>query len=442
MNVEHINIDLKRFRVVNKLLPTKPYDDILKIINPSYYNQFNATYFSALQSHQELFEFLEYIPLDSKTIHKYVRFSIALIAVLQRQINKHEIMTSSEFMNQYKTFKYFFINTIPIKKMMLFGTVVAHSSMQDVENNPKFKIVLDDNISCLINGLKVKDFPNLYNQKVCVKGEIRINYDDCSFYFLLDDINFINEAQLLVFNQKIAFVIEHIFIKHTWNLQDTNIDEELIESLQQWYSFSQLKYLKDIDPQCLSHLKECTMPPIVLNKGSLKLYNDLSVAIFFHLLHMFYNKNEVINVHDVLRKNLKVCKMLINFLKRQHKNMSDPQFRLLFKSLQHRVMSDFDVIFEMFSTNENVSSIDIIEMCELIYSKAIQYLKYTNNSTICVRLERYLKNEAIMVFLVKHVCYNYLDLKNSKDSPQGKKLLRDIEVNESNGEITIKIHIK
>lgn len=442
MNVEHINIDLKKFKVINKLLPSSPHDGILEVINPSYYNQFNTTYFNALQSHRELFDFLEYIPLNSKSINKYINFSIALTTVLQRKITKHDVMTSSEFMNQYRTFKYLFINTAPIKKSMLFGTVTAHSSMQDAENNSKFKIVLDNDILCLINGLKVKAFQNLYNQKLCVKGEVRINYDDCSFYFLIDDISVISEAQLVVFNQKIAVLIEHAFLNHSWKLEDTYIDEELIQILQQWYLFSQLNYLEDIDQLCVSHLKVSAMPPIALNESCLRLYNDLKVAIFFHLLHMFYDKNEVVDLHCVLRKNFKVCKMLINFLKKQHNLMSDPEFRLLFKSLQHSVIADFDVIFELFSTDRHVSSIAVIELCELIYSKVIQYLKYTSNSTICVRLERYLKSEEIMGFLVKHVCYNYLDLKSSKDSSQGKKMLQEVELEESNEGLCIKFHIK
>lgn len=442
MNVEHIDIDLRKFKVVNKLLPSKHHDELLSIINPFYYNQFNVTYFDMLQSQQELLDFLEYIPLNLQSIHKYIKYSIALITVLQRKINKHKFMTSVEFMNQYKEFTYLFINTIPLRKIMLFGIVTAHSSMQDVENNSKFKIVLNDNITCLINGVKVKEFKKLYSQKLCIKGEIRINYTDCSFYFLIDDMDLINEVQLLVFNEKVALYIERIFLKHQWNLQHTNIDEELIQMLDQWYSFSQLKYLKDIDQQCLLYIKECTKPPIFLYKSSLKLYNDLTVAIFFQLLHMFYGKIGFISLHDELRKNLKVCKMLINFLKRQHGTMSDPQFRLLFKNLQHNVIKDFDVIFELFFIKGIISSIDIIEMCELIYSKAIQYLKYTSNLTICVRLKRYLRNEEIMRFLVKHVCYNYLDLRASKDSSDAKKILKNIELNEENEELVIHIHIK
>lgn len=61
---------------------------------------------------------------------------------------------------------------------------------------------------------------------------------------------------------------------------------------------------------------------------------------------------------------------------------------------------------------------------------------------ITVRLKTFLKDENIMMYLVKHVCYNYLTLKYAKDTVDKDKCLSKIEVVEQhNDELEVTIHV-
>lgn len=133
--------------------------------------------------------------------------------------------------------------------------------------------------------------------------------------------------------------------------------------------------------------------------------------------------------------------MIINFIKKEHKSMTDPEFRLLFKSLQYRVITDFTHIFAHFTTNNSISSIHVVELCELVYTKISLYLKYSDNLKITVKLNRFLNDDTLMQFLVKHVCYNYLDLKSENDKPVQGKHLNQIQIKREDDELIVVILI-
>lgn len=444
MDDDYIEIDLNKFKVINSLLPIKPKNTkTLTIVNPSLYNDFFTNYFDEIRSKPDVYDFISYVPLSIEIIEKYIKVSIVLNIVLKKKLKNTNINPNLDFMKQYKTFKYLFINTTPIKKIMLFGIITAHGYMQDVEQVPNFKFILNENVLCLIKGSKIKMIKELINKKVKLKGEIRFNKEDFNYYFMIDDIEFINHVQLTIYKNKIVKIVEEILINHQWDMKKTHIDEQLAHILDQWYHFSQLSYLPGIDQKCLIHLNKCMIPPVIcINKSNSSMYDNLKVAVFFNLLHTFYENITNVDLINELKTNYKICKMIINFIKKEHLHISDPEYRFFFKSLQHRIITDFSNIFVHYLNDGLINGIEVVELCELMYSKINLYLKYSSNLKITVRLKTFLKDENIMMYLVKHVCYNYLTLKYAKDTVDKDKCLSKIEVVEQhNDELEVTIHV-
>ena len=328
MSDDYISIDLNKFKVINSLLPSKHEDKTtLTVVNPCHYNRFHESYFKSIQSTPVLYNFLVYVPLSLNTICKYIKLSIAMNEVLKKKLSRLG-NTNGEFMHQFRSLKYLFINTVPIKKIMLFGKITAHGYMPDVENTSQFKILLNKNTLCLIDGKKIpRGVKELVDKAVKLKGEIRINVEDHSFYFVIDDIEFLGNVQLKCFTCKIVTGIEDVLINTQWNVDNTSIDQNVVDRFQQWCEFTKANYLDKIDDECKILLQKCDLPiTVLINEQNQKLYEDLKVAIFFNLLHTFYEKNIQLDLRKELKNNFKICKMIINTIKKEHKNMTDPVF--------------------------------------------------------------------------------------------------------------------
>ncbi|KAL6926994.1 hypothetical protein ACO0SA_004080 [Hanseniaspora valbyensis] len=350
---------------------------------------------------------------------------------------------------------YLFVGNKPITEISLTGTITGHEFINfqkpnDYQKMGDIKMYLDDcsvpldsifndDIVCIVPSSKFeKNLKQFLGLKIQIKGKLQINEFEKKISIRVFDLKIIKDKFHEIMNRVISNINVNFLENEDWVLPKKQSDcnyiknKHLLQKIQ-WETY-RTKYLtRSVDERnkifdirfnqryfMYTLFEKLTEPPefeikTVSEKESLQ---NMEILIFLELLKKCYalqGKTEnTIDFDYEFGNDPKIVTLIINFIKKLRENVQTDIALLYFDYVKSICLQSFSNYFK--NSNKKINSNEIIFYCESIYiklKKRIHY--YQDRSVIHCSIDLFIDNECFLYILVKHICYNYLNIKFSKD---------------------------
>ncbi|XBW36176.1 hypothetical protein QEN19_001756 [Hanseniaspora menglaensis] len=461
-------IDLKNEKhVLSKLLPpTFANQEYLILYETFLFEYFNINF---LQQDEKYVEVTVYLIL------KYLKFSIALHKTYKNELNKPKRQEYKEklryihtrYLKRFKAFfpqtsktgavyhpnfafsfnSYIFIGNKPLRNVSITGTITGHDfidleTMNKVESIKNIKFFLDDcsvplnsefddEILCLIPCFKTEiNISHLIGQRVQVRGKLQIKEHENAVIIIVDDFCWIKDIFQEVINHKISKINDTFLETYEWILPSNTAfqtdNNKFVKRRCQWEQY-RVKYTELLlyGKSSISKRYDLTNLFIKLNKPpELRIVTtkekDIMRAtenlIFLEILRQCYEliekDNKVINFLYEFNNNSRIANIMVGAIGKLKNTIGDAVF-LYFDDMKILLVRTF---FTAFNQKKYILSQELIEYCEQIYIN-IKNKLYDSNETLVIECctDVFIDNKEFVYVIVKHVCYNYLQIKFSSD---------------------------
>lgn len=392
--------------------------------------------------------------------------------------------TEAEFYGSstLNTANYLLVGNKPINDVSLTGTITGHEfidfELSNVYRKMGFiKIYLDDcsvpldsefddDVFCIVPGFKFeKDLKKFIGLKVQIKGKLHIDEMEQRITIRVYDLCIIQDIFHEIINHKIASNtirhlenVEWVLPKEQLHIQEP-YSKYLIKKVL-WENYK-AKYLAEREQSKINGLKgmnerydmvqmfaKLSTPPELrfIRKTDSKMLENLECIIFLELLKISYRNegksNFVIDINQEFEENEKILKAMAACIESLNYVPAGSAL-LFFQHLKLICLTAFEKSFKLCSNG--FCSHELISFCENIYIKLKKRIHYSDDSSIIqCHADVFIDNEKFLYILVKHVCYNYLDIRFNKDTLNEmypKTTLEKIKIQIKN-KVTITLYIK
>lgn len=353
------------------------------------------------------------------------------------------------------TKNYLFVGNKPITEVCLTGTITGHEFINfqkpnDYQKMGDIKMYLDDcsvpldsffddDIVCIVPSSKFeKNLKQLLGLNIQIKGKLQINELEKKISIRVFDLIIIKDKFHEIMNHMISNINVNFLENEDWILPKKQSDCNYIKNKHlfqkiQWETY-RTKYLTRsiVERNKIFDIRfnqryfmymlfgKLIKPPefeieTVSEKESLQ---NMEILIFLELLKKCYTlqgKTEIIiDLEYEFGNDPKIVTIIMNFIKKFKRNVQTVIVLLYFDYVKSICLQSFSNYFK--NSNKKINSYDIIFYCESIYiklKKRIHY--YQDRSVIHCNINLFIDNECFLYILVKHICYNYLNIKFSND---------------------------
>lgn len=355
----------------------------------------------------------------------------------------------------YNSKNYLFIGNKPLTEISLSGTIVGHQFVDfahpwRIPNMGTIQVYLDDcsvplncgfedDIVCVIPSRKLKKgVRKLVGEKVQIKGRISIDSMKKEIIINAFDILFLDGVAHEITNHKIANQNVELLETVGWvlplrGIDSSNMDTKFFTRKLQWERYREKHFtqnLRENSPfsstkingryDLFNYFLYLIKPPELrlLNESHAGIICDLENVIFLEILKKCYQSldtfNSVVDLTQEFDTNTKIADAIIHCIKQINHIESDAVL-LYFNHVKSTCLASFSKYFK--NSDYIVDPEKLVDYCEKLYIKLKKRLYYNSQQhIISCHTELYIENSNLLYVLVKHVCYNYLQIKFAEDS--------------------------